>query len=78
MYGSSCKVPVILVTNELEFSGHIFKKYSNFMRVCSVEAELLHAEKRTVGETDGHDEANSRLVQFFKRAKGWSIYLRHF
>ena len=68
---SSCEVPVIFVTNEPEFSGQIFKKYSNFVRVCSVESELLHAKKKSIlseGQTDRHDETSSRFSLFYKRA----------
>jgi hypothetical protein len=44
-------------------------KLLNFMKICSVEAELLHVERQTDRQMDGHDEANSRLSQFCKRAK---------
>jgi NADH:ubiquinone oxidoreductase subunit H len=37
---------------------------SNFMKICPVEAELLHEER----QTDRHDEANSRFSQFCERA----------
>ena len=33
---------------------------SNFMKIPPVEAELFHAN----GQTDGHDEANTRFPQF--------------
>ena len=36
----------------------------NLMKICPVGAELFHAEWQTVR----HDEANSRLSQFFERA----------
>jgi hypothetical protein len=34
------------------------------MKICPVEAELLHADRRT----DGHDEANSSFFQCCERA----------
>ena len=41
-----------------------FKK-SNVMKICLVVAELFHAdgqsEKKTVGQTDRHDEANGHF-----------------
>jgi len=37
----------------------------NFMEIRSVGAELLH----TGGQTDRHDESNSRLSQFRQRVK---------
>jgi len=47
-YWSSCKMSVILV----EFSRHIFEKYSNFMKIPPVGAELFYADRRTDGQTD--------------------------
>jgi hypothetical protein len=41
---------------------------SNLMKICVVEAELFRAEGRVGGRADGHDEANSRTLRFFKRA----------
>jgi hypothetical protein len=37
---------------------------SNFMKVCPVRAELTHADERTDGHADRHDEADSRFSQF--------------
>jgi len=37
---------------------------SNFMKIRPVGAELFHRD----GQTDRHDEANSRFSQFFERA----------
>jgi hypothetical protein len=37
---------------------------SNFKKIRQVGAELFHAN----GQTDRHDEANSRFSQFFERA----------
>ena len=34
------------------------------MKIRPVGAELFHADRRP----DGHDEANSRISQFFERA----------
>jgi hypothetical protein len=47
---------------KLEISGQIFEKYSNikFRENLSVGTELFLAD----GQTDRHDEANSRLLQF--------------
>jgi len=39
------------------------------MVIRSVGAELLHADRRTTGRTDTHDEANSCFSQFCERAK---------
>jgi hypothetical protein len=49
-----------------EFSRQIFKKYSNikFHENPSSGAELFHAG----GQTDGHDEANSRSSSFCEGA----------
>ena len=43
---------------------------SNFMEICGVGAELVHANGRTDGqtETDKHDEASSHFSQFCERA----------
>ena len=47
---------------KLEFCWQIFEKYSSdFMKIRPVGAELFRAD----GQTDRHDEANSR---FCKRA----------
>jgi hypothetical protein len=46
---------------KLEFSWHVFKKYSNIIfKETLVKAALFHAE----GQTDGQDKANSRSSQF--------------
>ena len=39
------------------------KKSSNFMKACPVEAELFYED----GQTDRHEEANSRFSQFCER-----------
>jgi len=45
------------------------------MTVRLVGAELFHAERRTDGQTDRHDEANSHSSQFcerpYKRVLPW-------
>jgi hypothetical protein len=41
---------------------------STFMKIRPVGAELFHADRRTDGRTDRHDEANSRFPQFCERA----------
>jgi hypothetical protein len=43
-------------------SSTVFRKrvkYQNFMKICPVRTELLHANRRT----DRYDEANSRFSQ---------------
>jgi len=37
---------------KVEFSGHIFEKYSDFIKVRPVGAELFHADGRAHGQTD--------------------------
>ena len=51
---------------KLVLSWQVFEKYqiSNFIKIRSVEAELFHAD----GQTDKHNEANSRFSQFLERA----------
>jgi hypothetical protein len=50
---------------ELEFSQKILEKWGqNFVKICSVGAELFHA----YGWTDRHDEALSYFLQFCERA----------
>ena len=50
---------------KLEFSRQIFEKYSNIKF-----HENLSSGSRVVscGQTDGHDEGDSRLSQIFERA----------
>ena len=68
VYWSSCKVPVILVRfhRSLKFLNRFSKnnKITNFIKTNLVGAELFHA----VGQTDRHDEANSRFPQFCEGA----------
>jgi hypothetical protein len=53
---------------KLELSRQILEKYSNFKTIRPVGAELFHADGRTDGRTDKHDEANSRFSQFCESA----------
>ena len=41
--------------------------YIDFMKIRSVGAELFHADGRTDGPIDTHEEANSRFSQFCER-----------
>jgi hypothetical protein len=38
------------------------------MKIREVGAELFHSDGQTGGQTDRHDEANSRLSEFWERA----------
>jgi hypothetical protein len=49
---------------KLESSRQIFEKYSKFMKIRPVGAELFHSD----GRLDRHDEADSRFSQFCERA----------
>jgi hypothetical protein len=51
---------------KVEFSRQIFEKTqtSSFIKILAMGAELFHADK----QTDGHDEANSRFLQFCESA----------
>jgi hypothetical protein len=40
----------------------------NFIKIRQVGAQLFHADRRTDGRTERHDEANSRFLQFVERA----------
>jgi hypothetical protein len=46
------------------FLHRISKKFSNIMKIRPVEAQLFHADR----QADRHDEANSRLWEFWERA----------
>jgi hypothetical protein len=50
--------------NRLEFSQQIFEKYSNFMKIRPVGAELFRAD----GRMDGHNESNTRISKFCENA----------
>jgi len=38
------------------------------MAIRPVQAELLHVDRQTDGQTDRYDEANTRFSQYFKRS----------
>jgi hypothetical protein len=69
MKTSSCKVPIILVgfQSNLNFLNRLSKKkkaqISSLIKIHQVGAELFRAD----GGTDGHDEANSRFLQFCEK-----------
>jgi hypothetical protein len=69
---SSCRALLILVGFKLilnfrnNFSKNI--QISNCMKIRPVGAELYHADRRTDGQEDRHDEANSGFSQFCERA----------
>jgi len=53
---------------KLEFSQRIFEiLIANFRKICPLRAELFHADGETEGQTDRHDETNSRFSQFCER-----------
>jgi uncharacterized protein with von Willebrand factor type A (vWA) domain len=56
----------------VEFFGQIFEKYKIIQfhekSVRSLGGQLIHADGRTDGQTDRHDEALSRVSQFCTRA----------
>jgi len=57
----TCKVSVILVRFQCNLKFDRFlknTKISNFMKICSMGAELFHVD----GWTDRHDKANSHFL----------------
>ena len=61
------KYPLLLqILMKLEFFDRFSKniQISKLMKKCPVGAEMFHADGRTNGETDRHDEANSSFTQF--------------
>jgi len=72
IYRSSCKVPVIPVRiyPNLNFVDRFTKntQISNIIIISPVGAELFHANRRTDGWTDRHNEASRRFSQFCERA----------
>ena len=60
IYWSSCKVPVFVSDlNKTWIFFGIFSKnshISNYIRICSVGADLFHADRRMDGQTDRQDE----------------------
>jgi hypothetical protein len=73
----SCKVPLLLS----DFNGtwncwtHLRKivKYQISRKIRLVVVELFHAEGRTDGQTDRHEEASSRFSQFCVRAQKTTV-----
>ena len=67
VYWFSCKVPFIFVRflMKVEFSRQILEKYPNikFHENSSSESRIVWC-----GQTDRHDEANSRYLQYCERA----------
>ena len=57
-----------------EFVYQVGKKKNYHHEMRPVGAELFHEDKRTVRQTDGHDEANSRFSKFRERAKNKDPY----
>ena len=55
-----------------EFSGQIFEKYSNIMKICSMGAEFYVRgrtdRQREYSQADRHDETKCRSSQFCERA----------
>ena len=47
------------------------------MKMRPVGTELFHADRKTDGRTDGHDEANSRFSQFLERAQKKKFIRKH-
>jgi hypothetical protein len=77
VYRSSCNVnryscPILM---KLEFSRQIFYKRSilNLIKFRPVWGELFHADRRTVGRTNRHDEARSSFSILLKRLKVCTI-----
>jgi len=68
--GTHVKYPLFLFDlMKLELPQHFFSKnilMSNFMKIRLV-GTYFHKEIQMDGETDRHDEANSRLSQFCER-----------
>ena len=63
MYSSRYFCAILM---KLVFSRQIFIQNiqtTNFMKIRLVGAELFRAER----QTNGHDEANNRISQFFER-----------
>jgi hypothetical protein len=67
-YRHSRKVPFILVRiqSKLNFLDRFSKnsQISNFTKILLVGAESFNVDRRM----NGHDEANSRFLQFFESA----------
>jgi hypothetical protein len=61
---------------KLEFSRQIFKKYTDekFRENPSSESRVVPC-RQAGGQTDRHDETNSRFSQFFERAPKQQFFL---
>jgi hypothetical protein len=56
---------------KIEFIDRFSKntQITNLKKILPVAAELFHAERRTDGHTERHNEANSRPSQFGNASK---------
>jgi len=65
--GLHVKIPLFLsnLNKTLYFPDRVSKntQISDFIKIRPVAAELFHADR----QTDGHDKANSRPLQFCER-----------
>ena len=66
LYWSACTVPLFLSDlMKLEFSRHIFEKYSNIkFHENPTSGSRVVPQGQLDRRTDKHDEANSRFSQF--------------
>ena len=71
MYSTRYSCPAVM---KLEFSRQIFEKYSN----ANFHGNPISGSQAVpCGQTEGHDEANSRFSQFYeKRLKMTNCKLR--
>jgi len=54
--------------NEVRIFSTDSREISNVMKICPVETDLFTADRWTDEQTERHDEANSRFLQFFQPA----------
>ena len=68
---SSYRVPVILSNVKLESSAQILVKLPNikFHEKSPAGVEFFRADEQTDRQTDRHDEANIRSLQYFLRMR---------